>query len=150
MLWKRSTSSARRRMIQSTPVRVRFRPNLDALEDRTLLTITTFFLDNTQAYLTVSGNLAGQNLQAQDNQGSSLTTVYEGDLQADVDFANGVITFNNNGDGAIADNSGNWQPKDHGGSGSDPANYGATIDFLGTGYAAVRNFAAGQDSAPSR
>jgi hypothetical protein len=150
MLVTRWTNLLARHVSRQSATPVRYRPVLDRLEDRTLLTTTTFFLDNTQDYLTLSGDIGGVNVEAQDNQGTSLTTTYQGYLQSDVDFNNGLITFSNsnNGDGAIADNSGNWQPKDHGGSGSDPANYGAKISFLGTGYAAVRGGIVGQDSAP--
>jgi hypothetical protein len=118
----------------------RWRPHLDPLEERTLLSLTTFSVDDTQSFLTLSGNAFGQALQEQ--RTGSLTTAYTGTFQADVDFPNRAITFlfMSGNNGIMAENSDNWQPLHDGSPGAEPANYGGQINVFGLNFlVAIRN-----------
>lgn len=112
--------------------RKRLAPNIarvESLERRALLSTTVFHLDPSHSSVSVSGNWSGIALQEQ--APGSLTTMYEGDVTADVTPSS--ITFN--GPATItADDNGSWQP------GGSPGNYGGTFDggFLGQIVAAVR------------
>lgn len=102
---------------------------VEMLERRALLSTTVFHLDPSRSAVSVSGNWSGIALQEQ--APGSLTTMYQGDITADVTPAS--ITFN--GPATItAENNGSWQP------GGSPGNYGGTFDggFLGQIVAAVR------------
>ncbi len=146
MVWKRLTKSPNRK----PQAQVRFRPNLTSLEDRLLLSLTNFYVDDTQSVLTLSGNFAGAPLQAQG--AGSLTAAYTGAFQADIDYSPGfpnAITFYNGGNDVAGENSGNWQPLSDGSSGAEPAVYGGQVSFLGTAYAAVRNVNVGATSDPN-
>ena len=114
----------------------RYRPHLDPLEERTLLSLTTFAIDDNQSFLTLSGGVGS--IQLMQQASGSLVTAYTGNLQADVDFPNGLITFIK-GDGIMAENSGDWQPRADGSLGSEPANYGGQINFLGLARFAFRD-----------
>lgn len=140
MVWKRVQKSPS----QKCAAQVRFRPNLDSLEDRLVLSPTTFYVDDTQSFLTLSGNISG--IQVQEQAPGSLTTAYTGAFVADVDFDNGAITFFNGGNDVGAENSGNWRPDENNNDVPAPANYGGMISFLGTGHAAVRNLNVGASS----
>lgn len=102
---------------------------VESLERRALLSTTVFHLDPSRSSVSVSGNWSGIALQEQAS--GSLTTMYEGDVTADVTPSS--ITFN--GPSTItADDNGSWQP------GSTPGNYGGTFDggLFGQIVAAVR------------
>jgi hypothetical protein len=138
MLWKR---------VQKSPAQVRFRPNLDSLEDRLVLSPTTFSVDDTQSSLVLSGNVAGVQLQQQGT--GSLIAAYTGAFVADVDYSPGfpnAITFMNGGNDVVGENSGNWAPRADGTSGTEPAVYGGQANFLGLAQAAVRNVNVGASS----
>ena len=142
MVWKR---------VQKSPTPVRFRPNLDSLEDRLVLSPTTFSVDDTQSSLILSGTFAGMTLQSQDGAGASLVAAYTGAFVADVDYSPGfpnAITFMNGGNDVVGENSGNWAPRSDGTSGTEPAVYGGQISFLGLAQAAVRNVNVGASSDP--
>lgn len=144
MVWKRVQKSPTRKFADQ----VRFRPNLDSLEDRLLLSITNFSVDDTQSVLTLSGTLAGMQIQQQG--AGSLVAAYTGSFQADVDYSPGfpnAITFMNGGNDVAGENSGNWVPMADGSSGSAPAVYGAQINYLGLAQAAIRNLNVGASSA---
>ncbi len=114
----------------------RYRPHLDPLEERTLLSLTTFTVDDTQSFLTLSGGVGSIQLMSQ--APGSLVTAYTGSLQADVDFTNGLIKFVK-GDGIMAEDSGDWQPRADGSLGAEPADYGGRINFLGMANFAFRD-----------
>jgi hypothetical protein len=129
-----------------------FRPTLEGLEDR--ITPTSgpliFNVDPTQSSLTLSGNLSGLVSAPLTQQASgSLVTTYSGPLvtEYDPDPLGPSIQFVAADAGSTtavaAANSGSWQPLRGGGSGSEPANYGAQANLgilFGTAYAAVRDF----------
>jgi hypothetical protein len=121
--------------------KVMYRLRVECLEERALLSLAIFGLDQPSSVLNLSGTVAGLNIQQQGN--GSLSTTYQGTVVADVDLDGGTITFfgADSGSVAAADISGNWQPQDHGGSGSAPANYGGMVNIplSGPGFAAVRN-----------
>lgn len=127
----------RNRLTQPRPRHAtRYRPHLDPLEERALLSLTTFAVDDTQSFLTLSGGVGSIQLMPQ--APGSLVTAYTGNLQADVDFANGLIRFVK-GDGIMAENSGDWQPRADGSLGAEPADYGGQINFLGMARFAFRD-----------
>ncbi len=130
MLWNRLLKPRPRRT-------TRWRLYLDPLEERTLLSLTTFAVDDTQSSLALSGNAGGVALQEQ--MPGSLLTAYTGSFLADVDFSKGLITFVNGDPGITAENSGDWQPLADGSAGAEPANYGGQINLLGTAVVAIRN-----------
>lgn len=111
--------------------RLRFRPGLEALEDRTLLSVTStiFTLDPPQSLLTLSGTVSGRNIEAQGP--GALTTSYRGTVASewDLDPAGPNMKFVSAGSAAIANNSGAWQPNVGGGAGSAAANYGGRVQF---------------------
>src|SRR5262249_56050859 len=123
--------------------RTRFRPMLHRLEDRTLLTVAAFNLDPSVSSLALSGDLQGQQFQAQPPPSTcGLTTTYTGMVTVDYDFGAGTISFRGDGTSAAADVSGNCEPLPDGSRGLAPANYGGQVNYLGTARAAVRNFVA--------
>jgi hypothetical protein len=118
------------------------------MEDRTLLTTTTFMIDPTQSSLSLMGSRFTYNgtnypILEQDYPGSgSLNTTYSGPLVTDVDLTGNTINFlgASSGTALAAGISGNWQPGMGGVSGGrDAANYGGTFVFLGINYTAIRN-----------
>jgi hypothetical protein len=142
MNWQRFTTSLRR-VARTTPVRQNcYRPRLDRLEDRTVLSPATFTIDPTQSSLSLIGSYFaynGTNYPIDEQGTGSLTTTYEGTIHADIDKVGHTINFLNDSVTAItADNSGTWQPAVGGGSGSAPANYGGTFVFAGTNLTAIR------------
>ncbi len=130
MLWNRLLKPRPRRT-------TRWRPYLDPLEERTLLSLTTFAVDDTQSSLALSGGVGPFPLSQQ--APGSLVTAYTGSFQADVDFANGAIMFIRGADAIMAENSGNWQPLADGSTGAEPANYGGMITFPLVATVALRN-----------
>ncbi len=102
-----------------------------------LLTSGTFILDASVSSLTASGTVGGTSVQEQGP--GSLITSYSGTIAADFDLDAGTIQFLP-GAAAAAD-SGNWQPRPGGASGSEPANYGGqgTVPPFFFGHVAVRD-----------
>ncbi len=147
MVWKRVQKSP----AQKLAAQVRYRPNLHCLEDRLLLTLTTFYVDDAGSAMALSGNFGGMPIQAQDSQGASLVAAYTGAFVADVDYSPGypnTIAFMNGGNDVAGENSGNWAPRSDGSAGTEPAVYGGEINFLGLAQAAVRNVNVGASSDP--
>jgi len=95
-----------------------------------------FTIDNSQTQVTIAGKVAGSAFSAQGP--GSLTTSYSGTVNADV--TSSTIQFTG-GSSINAKTNGIWQPAVGGGSGSAPADYGATatIDGFLTADAALRN-----------
>lgn len=146
MFWNRLRKARVHRAPRKATVPTRCRPNLHALEERTLLSPTTFYVDDTHSSLTLSGDVNRVPIYQQGP--GSLTTALTGTIEADVDLANGTIQFWNAVDGVGAENSGSWQPTSDGSSGAEPANFGGAIAFLGTGQCAIRNAVVGIFSDP--
>lgn len=148
MSWKPVLWSARRGGGRRACVRQRYRPRLDALEDRTVLSPFTFYVDDGVSALTLAARVSGYGLtlalQGQDPAGQSLTTGYTGTVAADVNLDAGTITISADGTSLAAEDSGNWQPRHDGSAGSEPANYGGRVTVFGaSGYAAVRDVMVG-------
>jgi hypothetical protein len=116
---------------------LRYRPRLDALEERTVLSRVSFHIVQSQSSLALSGTLAGVDIQQQD--ALSLSTTYFGDFQTDIDEDKGVISFIGTGNDFCSADSGNWAPRADGSDGTAPAAYGAQDD-TGTILAAIRDF----------
>jgi hypothetical protein len=126
MKWQLIAKKRRLRMVDILARRFRFRPTVDALEDRWLPAPLTLTLIAASSSLTLSGTvnssqLGTGNIVAQGT--GSLVTTYSGPISTDY-VPGSSITFTS-GSAATAANSGNWQPNIGGGSGSAPANYGA-------------------------
>jgi hypothetical protein len=120
-----------------------YRPELIALEDRVMLSVTStvFALDQNVSSLTLSGTVGSATIQQQG--AGSLVTKYMGSLVAQWDLDGHTINFVAAGTAATALNSGNWQPLPGGASGSAPANYGARATvIIVTANAAVRDLVA--------
>lgn len=95
-----------------------------------------FNIDPARNSISLSGTVLGFAIQEQ--RAGSLTTKFEGTINADVTDASVLFT----GSSIITtQNSGSWEPKAKGDAGSDPANFGgkASAGFLGSAVAAVRN-----------
>jgi hypothetical protein len=143
MSWKRILKSPRR------PARAQVRLRLDTLEDRTVLSPVVFQVDDSASTLTLAARVTGHGLtgalQAQDAAGHSLTTAYSGTIAADVDLDGGTIAIQAEGTALTAENSGDWQPKHDGSSGSEPANYGGKVSAFGVTLlnAAIRDVMVG-------
>ena len=136
----------RRERGSSASHRVRYRPRLDLLEDRTLLTLTTFMIDPTLSSISLQGSSVSYNgvpIPVQEQGPGSLTTTYEGPMVTDVDVGGGTITFlgSASGTAVAADISGQWRPGIGGTPGTtDDANYGGQVGVLGSVlYAAIRD-----------
>jgi hypothetical protein len=97
--------------------------------------VVDFTIDTNQSSITLTGSVV--NYPVQEQGPGSLTTKYVGTIRADVTDASIVFP---GGSAIKAQNSGNWEPKANGESGSDPANYGATASLvIASANAAVRN-----------
>jgi hypothetical protein len=122
-----------------------YRPQFHALEDRTLLSVTAFAVDNTVSSLTISGELIALGLHAplMEQAPGSMTAAYEGTLTADFDTGAGTISFLGDSTSLLADISGTWMPMIGGGSmgnpGSDDAPYGSTFQLFGNNWSALRD-----------
>lgn len=94
-----------------------------------------FTVDTNQSTITISGSVAGFTFAEQG--AGSLTTAYGGTIQA----AQTAGTIQFTGQSLIqAQNSGAWQPKSDGSTGSEPANYGALANAgFATAKAALRS-----------
>jgi len=99
------------------------------------LMAAVFTIDPAQSTITLKGNVLGYAFQEQG--AGSLTTQFEGTLNADVTDVSIAFT----GSSALAArNSGDWPPKAGGEDGSAPANYGGKASALfASALAAVRN-----------
>jgi hypothetical protein len=116
----------------------RYRPRLDVLEDRTVLSPVSFHIVQNQSPLTLSGTIGGADIQEQGP--GALTTTGFGDFVTDIDMANGLINFIGTGNDYCADNTGSWAPRADGSAGTAPAIYGLQADLSGTFLAAIRDF----------
>jgi hypothetical protein len=142
MNWQ-SVTQARRQL------QCRHQPRLDPLEDRTLLTATTFTLLPSSLSISDSRIVYGSLRIPITEQGpGSFSTTYTGTIATDIDPVGHTITFLNDGGAMTAHNSGDWQPDVGGGMGSAPANYGGQFDFLGANYAAIRDLVMGLTATP--
>jgi hypothetical protein len=81
-----------------------FRPRVERLEDRTVLSPVTFTVDPANSQLTLSGDVGGSQIQEQGP--GSLTTSATGSFDTDVDLAGQTITFIDDGPTATAIDSG--------------------------------------------
>jgi hypothetical protein len=120
------------------PSKVRYRPKLDVLEDRTVPSTVVFNEVQSQSILTLSGTIGGSPIQEQGP--GSLTTTYFGTFVTDIDEVNGTISFTQTGNDFCAANTGNWGPLEDGSSGTSPAIYGLQADLQGAFLAAIRDF----------
>jgi hypothetical protein len=147
MNWNMFAKSARlvKRRVPSTAVR--YRPSLDVLEDRTLLSPVSFNEVQYQSILALSGTIAGRAIQPQGP--GSLTTTYFGTFQTNIDEAAGGISFIATGNDFCAANSGNWAPRADGSSGTAPAIYGAQANFAQIALVALRDFHLNADTGGS-
>ena len=121
--------------------RLVFRPRVEALEDRYVLSPMTVVVAEMNSQLTLSGDVNGSPIREQGP--GSLTTQYTGQVHVDVgqdDMGNlTTIQFLNDGVTSVnADISGNWQPLPGGGSGTAPANYGGKFTFFSDAFVAIR------------
>jgi hypothetical protein len=139
MNWTLFANSARSQQRRVPSPKVGCRPNLEALEERTVLSPVDFLEVQNQSPLALSGTIAGMNIQQQG--ANSLTTTYFGDFRADIDEANGTIRFIGTGNDFCAANTGNWAPLANGDSGTATAIYGLQADVGGMAWlAALRDF----------
>jgi hypothetical protein len=139
MNWTLFAKPARSAKRHVPSLKARCRPNLEALEERTVLSPVDFLEVQNQSLLTLSGTVAGATIQQQG--ANSLTTSYFGDFRADVDEANGTIRLIGTGNDYCAANTGNWAPLADGGSGTAAAIYGLQADVGGMAWlAAIRDF----------
>jgi hypothetical protein len=120
------------------PSKVRYRPKLDVLEDRTVPSTVVFNEVQSQSILTLSGTFNGSPIQEQGP--GSLTTTYFGTFMTDIDEVNGTISFTQTGNDFCAANTGNWGPQEDGSDGASPAIYGLQADLQGALLAAIRDF----------
>jgi hypothetical protein len=129
--------------------RLVFRPRVEALEERYVLSPMTVVVSEANTQLTLSGDVNGSPIMQQGP--GSLTTNYTGQVHLDVgQDAMGNLTtiqfLNDSVTSVNADNSGNWQPLPGGGTGTAPANYGGMFTFITTAYVALRNAVLGATS----
>jgi hypothetical protein len=136
--WKTFAKSARLLNRRVPTSRVRYRPNLEILEERTVLSPVVFTEVQNQSILTLFGTIGGSDIQAQGS--GALTTTYYGTFQANIDEVNGTISFTQTGNDFCAANTGNWAPRADGSSGTAPAIYGLQAEVMGTFLGAIRDF----------
>jgi hypothetical protein len=129
--------------------RLLFRPRVEALEDRCVLSPMTVVLSEMNSQLTLSGDVNGSTIMEQGP--GSLTTKYTGQVHVDVgqdgmgnlttiQFLNDSVTSVN------ADISGNWRPLSGGGNGTAPANYGGKATIFTDAFVALREVMLGAAS----
>jgi hypothetical protein len=148
MIWSLFTTTRKGATARRNSNRLFSPPAVEQLESRDLLSATpiAFVIDPTVSSVRLSGtvNYLGSHTIEQQGTGS-LTTTYQGTVAANydpADGANGSLQFVTAGTSVTANNSGNWQPRSGGASGSEAANYGGKASlFLATAYVAVRNLA---------
>jgi hypothetical protein len=116
------------------------------LEDRALPSITTFTIDPTASALSLharADSLIGH-VDMQEQAPGSLTTSYQGTVTADLDLNGRTITFLDDGNDAMAINSGGWRPHR-----PIPSDYGGQAQFSGiTALMSVRNVVVAATSTP--
>ncbi len=137
MYWKFILKSSQSRKAPKQPA---FKPKLEELEDRRLLSITSavFAVDPNSSAVTLSGDVAGSTILPQGN--GSLTSNFSGSIVADWDLSAQTIKFDQPGTALNASITGNWQPQVGGASGSAPANYGGKVTIvIFTANIALRN-----------
>ncbi len=140
MNWNPFSKARRSQNVRKPSHRSVFRPRVEALENRELLSVTSsiFSLDQGASSLTLSGTVAGNNIQQQGV--GSLTAHYFGNQVIEWDLSGKTINFVGAGSVLTAMNSGSWQPKANGDAGNEPANYGAKFTYIiFTINVAVRN-----------
>src|SRR5260370_22575032 len=127
MYWKFILKSSQSRKAPKKPA---FKPKLEELEDRRLLSITSavFAVDPNSSAVTLSGDVAGSTILPQGN--GSLTSNFSGSIVADLDLNAQTIKFDQPSTALNASITGNWQPQVGGASGSAPANYGGKVTIL--------------------
>jgi hypothetical protein len=148
MIWSLFTTTGKGATVRRSSRRLFSPLKVEELVTRSLPSATTlsFAVDPTASSVSLSGTVNYLGSHTIEPQGTgSLTTTYEGTVAANYDPAdgdNGSLQFVTTGTSVTADNSGNWQPKSGGASGSEAANYGGKASvFLATAYVAVRNLA---------
>jgi hypothetical protein len=115
------------------------RLNLEALEDRTVLSTVDFLEVQGLSPLALSGTIGGVDIQPQGLH--ALSTTYFGDFRADINEVNGTIRFLGAGNDFCAADTGNWAPLADGSSGTASAIYGLQADLGGMPFlAALRDF----------
>lgn len=137
-IWKSSRSKQTPQRLRAIP----YKPKVEALEERQLLSVTTlaFAVDQSASTVTLSGDVSGTTILPQG--AGSLTSSFTGSIVAQWDQDNQTIQFIQAGTVLNAANSGNWQPLPGGASGSAPANYGGKIVIvIFTANIALRNLA---------
>jgi hypothetical protein len=148
MSGKRVAPAARCLKRRAPSARLRHRPHLEVLEDRTVLSPVTFNEVQSQSILTLSGSIAGRKIKAQGP--GALTTTYFGTFEANVDEANGTIAFTQTGNDFCAADTGSWAPTADGGNGTAPAIYGFQVNIHHQALqAAIRDFHMNADTGGS-
>ena len=125
MTWKLFARAVRLVNRRVSSPKVPYRPHLDALEDRTVLSTVVFNEVQSQSILALSGTMAGRKLKPQGL--GALTTTYFGTFTTSIDEANGAISFTQTGNDFCAANTGNWAPMADGSDGTAPAIYGFEV-----------------------
>src|SRR5262245_37020967 len=130
MNWSLFTTTRKGATVRRNSNRLFSPLDLEQLETRDILSATpvSFVIDPTVSSVRLSGtvNYLGSHTIEQQGAGS-LTTTYQGTVAANydpADGANGSLQFVTAGTNVTANNSGNWQPRSGGASGSEAANYG--------------------------
>lgn len=115
----------------------RGRLTVETLEDRVVPSTVVFEILPENSPLTLSGTV-GQAPIMQQGAGS-LSSRLSGQVTTDLNLPGLTLSWSQAGTSGSVANSGSWAPLPGGGAGTAPANYGATVDFLGTAQAAVRS-----------
>lgn len=112
------------------------RLTVEALEDRVVPTTVVFELLPDSSPLTLSGTVGQAPITPQGM--GALSSRLSGQITTDVNLPALTMSWAQAGTSGTVANSGNWAPMAGGAPGTAPANYGGTVDFLGTAQAAVR------------
>ena len=147
MIWKIFTQATEPRKHRIPTSRVRYRPHVQLLEDRTVPSPVVFTEVQNQSILSLSGTIGGSPIQEQGP--GALTTTYFGTFLTDIDEANGTIRFTQTGNDFCAADTGNWAPLSDGSSGTAPAIYGLQADVMGAFLGAIRDFHMNADTGGS-
>jgi hypothetical protein len=121
------TKSHHSRKLSQRSGRRGFRPMVEALEDRRVLSPVAFALDPNASQLTLSGRVNDGAIQEQGP--GSLTTQYNGTINTDLADDLSTIQFLADGTAANAQISGQWSPLSGGADGTADANYGGKSTF---------------------
>jgi hypothetical protein len=142
------------------PRRAAFRPALEALEGRCLPSFNVGFsvipdTTYTSTFVTLSGNVTGpdgMSFPLQEQAPGSLTTTYEGTINATLADDESSIQFVSGGTNVTADINGQWRPdsqrppQDN----SEDADYGSLVNLYGVvnAFGAIRHLALTMSSDP--